>query len=220
VRPDPSDSRTTAPPSRQATLALACAAVWVAAAVSTGRLGIWRAFGGAAVALGLVVLAVDRADSGDALRPRLSLILVGAGAGAAMTAATYLVYPGLARVTPALVRETQHLYAAFGAPSRVVAALALAPIIVGEELVWRGVVQAAVARRLGASWGVVLGAAAYALVHAPVGSPVLVLLALTCGLAWGTLRAATGSLVPTVVSHLVWDLVVLVGVPVNSIPFQ
>jgi len=57
----------------------------------------------------------------------------------------------------------------------------------GEELVWRGVVQTALARRLGPWRGVPIAALAYAVAHAPLGSPVLVVVALLCGMAWGAL---------------------------------
>ncbi|MHC4939915.1 MAG: lysostaphin resistance A-like protein [Planctomycetota bacterium] len=107
-------------------------------------------------------------------------------------------------------------YAAFRAPSLVVVSLALVPVIVGEELVWRSVVQTSLVRRLGAWGGVTLAAVAYALVHAPLGSPVLVAVALFCGLAWGGLRATTESLVPTLVAHLPWNVLVLLLLPVDT----
>ena len=90
------------------------------------------------------------------------------------------------------------------------------PVILGEELVWRGVVQASLVRRLGAWRGVALAAVAYALAHAPLGSPVLVVVALFCGLAWGALRAQAASLVPTLVAHLLWDVLVLLWLPLDS----
>jgi membrane protease YdiL (CAAX protease family) len=150
------------------------------------------------------------------LRPRPLLLLVGAGAGASMAAATWLLYPLLTRVAPFVARDTGLLYAAFRAPSLAIVALALAPIVLGEELVWRGAVQAALVRRLGPVAGVAVAAGAYALAHAPLVSPVLVLVALACGLCWGALRAATGSLVPALIAHLVWDALVLLWLPLVS----
>jgi hypothetical protein len=47
----------------------------------------------------------------------------------------------------------------------------------------------------------------------PVGSPLLLLVALLCGLHWGALKAGTGSLVPVLVCHLLWDLVVFILLP-------
>ncbi len=76
------------------------------------------------------------------LQPSPRLVLLGAAAGGVMAAATYLLYPVLARLAPFIATDTARLYAAFRAPPPVIASLALAPVILGEELVWRGVVQA------------------------------------------------------------------------------
>ncbi|HUM09854.1 MAG TPA: type II CAAX endopeptidase family protein [Myxococcaceae bacterium] len=197
-------------------LALASVVVWLAAAASTGTLGIWRAIGGAAVVLGVAVLLFDRPASTALLQPSPRLILQGAAAGALMVAATHLLYPVLARVVPLIAADTAQLYAVFRAPSLVVASVAIVPVIVGEELVWRGVVQGSLVQRLGARTGVALAAVVYALVHAPLGSPVLVVVAFFCGLAWSALRAQTASLVPTLVAHLVWDVLVLLWLPLDG----
>jgi membrane protease YdiL (CAAX protease family) len=201
---------------RGTSLAIASIAVWLAAAASTGALGIWSAIGGAAVALGIAVLLFDRPASMALLRPSSRLVLLGATAGGLMAAATYLLYPLLARVFPFIATDTARLYAAFQAPSLVVASVALGPVIVGEELVWRGVVQASLVQRVGAWKGVALAAVVYALVHVPLGSHVLVAVAFFCGLAWGALRAATASLVPTLVAHLSWDVLVLLWLPLDT----
>ncbi|MBK6847768.1 MAG: CPBP family intramembrane metalloprotease [Proteobacteria bacterium] len=123
------------------------------------------------------------------LRPSPRLLLLGATAGGLMVAATYLLYPLLARLLPLIATDAAQLYAAFRAPSLVVASIALVPVIVGEELVWRGVVQTSLVQRLGPWRGVALAALLYALVHVPLGSPLLVAVAFGCGLAWGALRA-------------------------------
>jgi len=204
------------PRSRSTSLAVACAVVWLAAAASAGTLGIWSALGGAAVALGLAVLLFDRPAATALLRPSLRLTLLGAAAGGLMAIATYLLYPLLARSLPFIATDTAQLYAAVQVPSLVVALVALVPVIVGEDLVWRGVVQTSLVQRLGAWRGVALTAFVYALVHLPLGSPVLVAVAFCCGLAWGALRAATASLVPTLVAHLLWDVFVLLWLPVST----
>ena len=49
-----------------------------------------------------------------------------------MAAATWLLYPLLARVAPFVARDTGLLYSAFRAPSPAVVSLALAPIV-GEQ---------------------------------------------------------------------------------------
>lgn len=201
---------------RSTSLALASAAVWFAAAAGAGPLGIWRTLGGAAVVLGVVIVLLDRPATTALLRPSPRLGLMGVAAGCLMAAATYLLYPPLARGVPFIAADTARLYQAFRAPSLVVASVALVPVIVGEELVWRGVVQASLARQLGDPGGVALAAVVYALVHAPLGSPVLVAVAFFCGLALGALRATTASLVPALVAHILWDVIVLLWLPLDS----
>lgn len=205
-----------ATPPKKTLLPLLCIGLWDAAAVSARVLGIWTAVGGAAIALGIAVLVLDGAAARKLLRPRPGLVLTGAGVGIAMAATTWLLYPLFTRIAPLVARDTALLYSAFRAPSLGVVSLALLPIVLGEELVWRGVVQTLLVRRFGPPGGVALAAGVYALAHAPLGSPVLVLVALACGLCWGTLRAATGSLVPTLLAHMVWDAVVMLWLPLIS----
>ena len=194
-------------------LAIICVGVWVATAACARVLGIWLAVGAAAVALGVAVWIRDPEQARRLLRASTGLIVLGAAAGGVMAAVTTLLYPVIARAVPFIAAETAHLYAAFRAPSLAVASVALAPVVLGEELVWRGVVQTALTRRFGPSGGVVFAAVAYALALAPVGSPVLVAVALLCGIAWGALRAISKSLVPALVAHLVWDALVLLWLP-------
>jgi membrane protease YdiL (CAAX protease family) len=200
---------------RSTSLAWASCVVWFAAATSTGYLGTWTAIAGAAVGLGVAVLLFDRPPPIALLRPTIGLVLLGALAGAAMVAATYLLYPPLARAAPFIATDTARLYVAFRSRSSVSAAAALVPVILGEELVWRGLVQTSLVRRFGVVRGIALAAVTYALAQAPLGSPVLAAVALACGLAWGALRAATGSLVPTLVAHLLWDALVLLWLPLD-----
>lgn len=194
-------------------LALASVGVWVAAASLAGRLGILATVGGAAVALGGAILLLERPAATALLRPRPALTLLGAGAGGLMAAATALLYPALAARLPLVASDASRLLGALGAPSPLLAVVAIAPVVVGEELVWRGVVQTSLVRRLGAWRGVAAAAVAYALAQAPLGSSVLVGVGLLCGLAWGFLRAATGSLVPGLLAHLLWDVFVLLWLP-------
>lgn len=205
----------TTPAARTAWLAFGCFIAWLAAAAGARTLGIWVAIGGAALALGAVVVLVDRPVA-RLLRPTRRWILVGAAAGALMTAATYLLYPVATRFLPIVATDAARLYSAFRAPPPLLASIALVPVILGEELVWRGAVQTSLVQRFGATGGVAAAAVAYALAHAPLGSPVLVGVALLCGLVWGALRAGTASLVPPLVAHLVWDVLVLLWMPLDA----
>jgi membrane protease YdiL (CAAX protease family) len=201
--------------STRTSLALPSVVVWLVAAASAKALGIWVAIGGAASVLGGAALVLDGAAARKALRPSIRLVAVGASAGAMMVAGTYLLYPALASILPFIATDTARLYASFRTLPPVVAALALLPVIIGEELVWRGVVQTELTRRLGPWRGVTLAALAYAVVHAPLGSPLLVTVALLCGMAWGTLRAVSSSLVPSLVAHMLWDILVFLWLPLD-----
>jgi len=175
---------------------------------------MWSAVGGAAIILGFLVLARQRHDARDRLRVTPAHLLVGCGAGALMIAATYLLYPVAQHLVPAVVPQAVELYATFGGAPGWVAVVLLGLVVLGEELVWRGAVQDALVARLGSTTGVIATTLLYGLAVAPAGLPLLVGIALACGLFWSVLRLHTGSLVPPLVAHLLWNLVVLVLWPV------
>jgi membrane protease YdiL (CAAX protease family) len=190
---------------------------WVAGAWLSRAIGAWLGLGCTALVLAAWVLAREGASVRALLRPRASTLGAGLVAGMAMTVASKLLYGALASRVPLIASDVARLYGqleAGGAISSGTRAMALVPVILGEELVWRGVVQGALARRVGGWWAILLGTVLYGLAHAPLGSPVLVATALACGLAWGGLRHVTGGLVAPLVAHLVWDELVLLVVPV------
>jgi membrane protease YdiL (CAAX protease family) len=192
-------------------LALACVLVWAAGAALGRVVGPWAGIGGAALVLGAASLCLAPGALAPLLRPSRRRVGWGLGAAALMVAATYLLYPEARRLLPWLGSSTGALYLLFRAGGSLWLTRLLLPfIILAEELVWRGVVQEALTRRLSSAASVLLCAVLYAAAHAPVGSPLLTALALLCGLFWSALRAGTGSLVPGLVSHLLWDALVFV----------
>ena len=83
-----------------------------------------------------------------------------------------------------------------------------------EEVLWRGAVFARLTRRYGAGWRpVVLTTLAYAGFVALSGSVVLALAALVCGAVWARQRQVTGSIVPSLVSHALWSLLMFLYIP-------
>ncbi|WP_216647560.1 CPBP family intramembrane glutamic endopeptidase [Bacillus sp. THAF10] len=87
-------------------------------------------------------------------------------------------------------------------------------IIPGEELFWRGFIQKQL-KELGPLRSVLIAAALYSLAHAWTGNPMLMAAAFTGGSAWGFLFLRTGSLSVVIISHLVFDLLLLVLVPLT-----
>jgi hypothetical protein len=126
----------------------------------------------------------------------------------------------VSRLFPALLPDPAgniaSVYANLGGLSPgLVAFLLFFPIGFGEEIFWRGFVQRRFRERWSARSAFVLTALLYTAIHLPTGNPVLILAALTCGLFWGGFYWATGSLVPVLVSHMLWDPFIFVILPIK-----
>lgn len=206
-----------APPYRKEELtAWCCFVCWCACAGLAHFVGIWYADGGAGILLGILALAVDRKLLLAKAHFRSPLITAGLAAGFVMTAGTYLLYPFVGHFIPAVVTQAGALYATLGQAEPWRAALVLPLVITGEEIVWRGSVQGALERRIGPRWAAAAGTVAYGIAVAPIGSPLLVAIALGCGLYWAALRAHFGSLTPALISHLIWSAVVFLIAPLSE----
>ena len=124
------------------------------------------------------------------------------------------------RLFPALLPDPAgniaSVYANLGGLSpALVAFLLFFPIGFGEEIFWRGFVQRRFRERWSAGSAFVLTTLLYTGIHVPTGNPVLILAALTCGLFWGGFYWARGSLVPVLVSHVLWDPCIFVIWPIR-----
>lgn len=210
----PLPGKSATPAMQRSTLFVVC--LWLLGAFACRYLGVWAGVGGAAIIGGGLVLTLHGKAVSPLFRWERRHVLTGIAAGALMTAATYLLYPVLGSAVPGLTGTTGELYGLFNtgwAPLR----LALLPLIVlGEELVWRGLVQGVAEQRLGRVAGVALTAFVYGAAHLPAAAPLLAGVAICCGLYWGALRALTGSLVPALIAHLIWDAAVMVAFPLQS----
>jgi membrane protease YdiL (CAAX protease family) len=194
---------------RQDLTAVAVTLLWACGAWESRVYGIWGALGLSAVLLASVVLALEgRTVLGNDRRIRVWLI--GIGAGLVMVGGTSALFGPATTAFPALLTDVSRLYAAFGGLGPVATVVLLPVIVICEEIVWRGAVQGALARRM--SWlpTAVIGGLIYALAHVPTASPALVLTCLAAGFCWSALRGITDSLPATVMAHLVWDFAVLV----------
>jgi len=148
------------------------------------------------------------------LRPTRRLVLMGLLSGVALYL-LFLVGALVVRETPLwpLVERVVDLTrtTAPGGLAALVIVFATSP---SEEVLWRGAVFARLTRRYGAGWRpVVLTTVAYAGFVALSGSVVLPLAALVCGAVWTRQRQITGSIVPGLVSHALWSLLMFLYVP-------
>ena len=189
--------------------ALVMPPLWAFGAWESHTYGLWSALGGTAVLLSAVVLAFEgRAVIGNGRHARLWPI--GIGAGLVMWGGTTALYGLATTAFPALLGDVSRLYDAFRSAGLVATVVLLPVIVICEEIVWRGAVQGALARRTTWLPAAAIGALIYALAHAPIGSPALVLTCLAAGFCWSALRGFTDSLPVAVLAHLVWDFAVLV----------
>ncbi|MCA9711870.1 MAG: CPBP family intramembrane metalloprotease, partial [Myxococcales bacterium] len=121
---------------------------------------------------------------------------------------------GLRVAWPQLADQVQAVYA-WSDTAPLGLRLALLPVIVfGEDLVWRGAITLPLAARFGALRGCLLGGIVFALAHLTTGPPLLLLAALAMGAVWGAMAIRTRSLVPVVVCHLLWDVLVMFVRPI------
>lgn len=148
------------------------------------------------------------------LRPTRRLVAMGVASGLVL----YLVFCAgalLVQQTPLAPRIQSVIdltrTTAPGVLAVLVLVFATSP---SEEVLWRGAVFARLTRRYGPGWRpVVLTTLAYAGFVALSGSVALPLAALICGTVWARQRQVTGSLVPGMVSHALWSLLMFLWIP-------
>lgn len=190
---------------------------WAAAMLLARFVDPWIPIGLAAIIVPAAIVSAGWPDVRELFRPTPSTILIGLLGAAIMLAATYGLFPLVAGRVPPLALETANLYVTFLTGRRTISILSFViPVIVAEELMWRGAFQGWIAQRLPASRLaiIVLAAVGYAIAHLPLGSPLLAGIAFLCGLYWSALRSLTRSVVPSLIAHLAWDLA-LILVPLN-----
>jgi membrane protease YdiL (CAAX protease family) len=186
---------------------------WRAGAAAASQFGVWPGIGTAASLAGVLAVALRGRDLLPLLRVTARDVALGVLAGAVMIVATYLLYEP-AQALPFGIRPgTELMYQRFrDAPLALIAVL-MPVCVVSEELVWRGLGQGALESRLGPWWAALVTAVIYGSAHFGAGLPLLPYLAGVCGLYWGLLRAATGSLTAPLIAHITWDVTVLILFP-------
>jgi membrane protease YdiL (CAAX protease family) len=173
------------------------------------RRGFWRRAALAGAAVGIYAVAVQPRRIGDLFTtahplPDVGVGLLGAGL---LYAAFWMGEQLLVILLPGLAREVADLYDLRGATKRRYIPLVLVLASLGEELFFRGLWQARTS--------FVVGLVVYAAVHVWERKLVLIAAAVLGGALWGGLLAWTGGLVAPVVSHVAWDLAIILWKPVH-----
>jgi len=196
-------------------LVLVAVVAWNAAFSVAGHYGIFLTVGAAALVATMRALAVPTPWR-ELFTARRGALIAAAAATALLVCVTAFFRAPVLQALPALDAQVRGIYALFGPTNLVESYLALPLIAIAEELVFRGAIQGGLELRLGRTGAAIAAAVLYACGHLASGFPALVGLALVLGLFWGLLRARTGSLWPGVLSHVVWDLFVVVWAPLGA----
>jgi membrane protease YdiL (CAAX protease family) len=187
---------------------LALAVVVMGSMFLFGRRHFWARAAVAGTVIGVFGAVAQRDRLGDDLHTAPADVIVGVVAAALLYAMFWAGDEVLERAFPTLHREVQALYglrsSAPGVP------LLIAAVAVSEELFWRGFVQARA--------GLLVATLGYALVLVWERKLVLLLAAVVCGATWGALFAWRDSLVAPIVSHVLWDMAIMVFAPVRTAP--
>src|SRR5687768_13086010 len=184
---------------------LVVAAVAWALLFALGRRGFWPRAAAAGATIGAYGLVARRDDLGELFRPDPVEVVIGVAAAALLWALFWIGDRLVTRILPSMSAQVDDLYLVRGETSTTRMPFVLAVIGPAEEIFWRGLVQSRA--------GIAVALVAYALVHIWERKPILLLAALVGGAFWGALFAWTGSLVAPIVSHLLWDLAIIVWFP-------
>ncbi|WP_256989062.1 CPBP family intramembrane glutamic endopeptidase [Bacillus sp. EB106-08-02-XG196] len=85
----------------------------------------------------------------------------------------------------------------------------------GEELFWRGFVQKRLLHYFGPLTSIFIGSLLYASVHVYSGTLMLMLAAFLSGLMWGALYLWKRSMPLVIVSHIVFDIMIFIILPLK-----
>jgi hypothetical protein len=84
-----------------------------------------------------------------------------------------------------------------------------------EEIYWHGFVQRSLSQQYGSWKGLFLTTAIYSLVHIFALNFMLLVAAAVCGFFWGWLYQREQSLIPVILSHSIWDVIIFVIFPLS-----
>ena len=161
----------------------------------------------------LLIIAVLLSREKLALHASISLILYGIVTAVLLYGLFYFGFEAT-KSNPIFSQGINQVYGLrSNEPRWLIAVLLIFPIGPGEELYWRGLIQRTFAEKYGSNFGLIIASLAYALVHLPTLNLPLIMTALIGGLVWGSLYKFTNSLVPGIVSHVLWDLMIFIILP-------
>ena len=136
--------------------------------------------------------------------------------GIVLVVATHAAFWIAERASPDLARSVRTLYTSVDVgASRFTLGLLTAVVVLGEELVWRGVAIELATGRSKAAAGMI-SVALYVLPQLVAGVPLLIVAATALGALFAAQRLVTGRLIEPLITHAVWSIAVFVVVPLAA----
>ncbi len=173
----------------------------------------WFTYTAAMTLLMILSILIEHPDSQK--QPLRNLLLYGSLSGALMYGITWTASKWLPLLYPPLQIQLEDLYRLLSPASAWQYAVLILLIIPGEEIFWRGFVQRRIHGHITTIPSVLLAALLYTLPLVFSGNLLLVLAGIGGGLLWGTLYAWKKNLQMVIISHLLFDLLLLAVFPLQ-----
>lgn len=186
----------------------ALALLSMSAAFALDVADLWTRMVTAIAALGIVGLGIAWKDRHVIFTGTRAQVAIGLGSAAVLYAMTRV----MASIEP-FASQATFIDTWRAGHSPVFLALTVTVAVAGEELFWRGAYLTLLRRSLPALSAALLAASVFAVVHIGSGTWLLPFAALGAGFVWNMLYLGTGNLTASFVSHLVWDLLIVVVAP-------
>ncbi len=168
---------------------------------------------GLAIATSILLILSLAINRGLSLRTNLHWILLGAASGFILYGFFYLGF----QVTKGISAFSGGVISVYSLKTNrallPIALLLIFPISPGEEAYWRGLIQKSLEGVRGQSQAWILQTIPYTLIHLFTLNPPLLITAFIGGLAWGYLYKLSGSITPSILSHIIFDLLIFAILP-------
>ncbi len=146
----------------------------------------------------------------------LRWVLLGIASGLLLYGLFWIGHRLLVELFPATSAAVAAIYRRRAeAPAWLLSLLLLLWIGPAEEVFWRGVLQRYLQTKTAPAVALLTTTLLYALIHAWAGNIPLLLAAFIAGASWGALFLWSGSLVPGIIAHGLWDVLMFVVAPLQ-----
>ncbi|WP_377888613.1 CPBP family intramembrane glutamic endopeptidase [Alkalihalobacillus sp. R86527] len=139
-------------------------------------------------------------------------LLIGVGSGLLLYLLFFSGKQLMLLLFPEMITSLQTLYELISPKEKWHYVSLILIIIPGEELFWRGFIQGRL-EKANISNAVLLATVLYTSVHIYAGAILLLVAALLAGFTWGYIYRRTNTMTVPILSHLVFDLMLLVFFP-------